>query len=188
MIHTVKGLSIVNAAEVDVCLEFPCFFCEPMEVGNLIFDSSAFSKSQSLYIWKFLVHVLLKPSLKDLEHYFGSMWNECNCAVVWTLFGIVPTLRLEWKLTFSSPMASDGFSKFADILNALTVLSFRIWNSSAGILSPPLALLVVMLPKAHLTSHLRMLALDEWPHAMVVIWVIKTFFCTVLLCIPAASS
>ena len=70
VIHTVKGLSIVSAAEVDVFMEFPCFFCDPTDVGNLIFDSSAFSKSQSLYI---LVHLSLKPSLKDLEHYLGSM-------------------------------------------------------------------------------------------------------------------
>ena len=62
--HTVKGFSVVNEAEVNVCLEFSCFFCEPMDVGNFISGSSAFSKS-SLYIRKFLVHILLKPSLKD---------------------------------------------------------------------------------------------------------------------------
>ena len=64
VIHTVKGLSIVNEAEIDVFLEFRCLFCDPADVGNLISDSSAFSKS-SLYIWKFSVHMLLKPSLKD---------------------------------------------------------------------------------------------------------------------------
>ena len=63
------------------------FFSDPTDVGNLISGSSAFSKS-SLYIWKFSVHMLLKPSLKYFEHYFASMWNECNCAVVWTFFGI----------------------------------------------------------------------------------------------------
>ena len=62
MIHTIKGFGIVNKAEVDVFLEFACFFYNPMNVGNLISGSSAFSKS-SLYIWKFQVHVLLKPSL-----------------------------------------------------------------------------------------------------------------------------
>ena len=72
MIHTVKGFSVVNEAEVDVFLKFLCFFYDPMDVGNLISDSSAFSKP-SLYIWKFLVHVLLKASLKDFEHYFASM-------------------------------------------------------------------------------------------------------------------
>ena len=71
VIHTVKGFSVVNEAEV-VFLEFSCFFYDPVDVGNLISGSSAISKS-SLYIWKFLVHVLLKPSLKDFEHYLASM-------------------------------------------------------------------------------------------------------------------
>ena len=83
VIYTVKGFSIVNEAEVDVFLEFPCLFYDPAYVGNLISDSSAFSKS-SLYIWKFLVRVLLKPSLKDFEHNLASTWNECNCVVLWT--------------------------------------------------------------------------------------------------------
>ena len=72
VIHTVKGFSIVNEAEVDVFLELPCFFCDPTDVGNLISGSSAFSKS-NLHIWKFLVHVLLKPSLENFEHYFASV-------------------------------------------------------------------------------------------------------------------
>ena len=72
MIHTVKGFSVVNEAEVDIFLEFPCFFCDPTNVGYLVSGSSAFSKS-SLSIWKFSVHVLLKPSLKDFEHYLASM-------------------------------------------------------------------------------------------------------------------
>ena len=72
MIHTVKGFGIVNKVEVDVFLELSCFFYDPTDVGNLISDSSAFSKS-SLYIWKFLVHVLLKLSLKNFEHDFTSM-------------------------------------------------------------------------------------------------------------------
>ena len=84
VIHTVKGFSVVN--EADVFLEFSCFFYDPVDVGNLISGSSAFSKS-SLYIWKFSVHVLLKPSLEEFEHYFASMWNECNCVVVWAFFG-----------------------------------------------------------------------------------------------------
>ena len=61
-------------------LELSCFFDDPVDVGNLISGSSAFSKS-SLYIWKFLVHILLKPSLKDFEHYFTSMGDESNCMV-----------------------------------------------------------------------------------------------------------
>ena len=67
-----KGFSIVNEAEVDVYLEFSCFFDDSTNVGNLISDSSAFSKS-SLNIWKFSVHVLLKPRLKDFEYYLASM-------------------------------------------------------------------------------------------------------------------
>ena len=72
VIHTVKSFSIVSEADGDVFLEFSCFICDPADVDNLISGSSAVSKS-SLYIWKFLVHLLLKPSLKDLEHYFASM-------------------------------------------------------------------------------------------------------------------
>ena len=72
VIHTIKGFGIVNEAEVDVFLEFSCFFCDPVDVGNLISDSSAFSKS-SLKIWKFLVHVLLKPCSENFEHYFANM-------------------------------------------------------------------------------------------------------------------
>ena len=81
VIHTVKNIDVVNKSEVDVFLELSCFFDDPMDVGNLIFGSSAFSKS-SLNIWKFLVHILLKLSLKDFEHYLASMCNECHCVVV----------------------------------------------------------------------------------------------------------
>ena len=85
MIHTVKGFTIVNEGEVDVFLELPGLFYDSTTFGNLISGSFAFSKS-SFYIWKFSFHVLLKPSLKDFEHYLFSMWNECSCAVVWTFF------------------------------------------------------------------------------------------------------
>ena len=71
VIYTVKGFSVVNEAEVDVFLQFSCFFYDPVDVGSLISGFSAFSKS-SLYILKFLVQLLLKPSLKDFEHYFAS--------------------------------------------------------------------------------------------------------------------
>ena len=74
-------MSVVVEAEVGVFLELSCFFDDPTDVGNLTSGSSAFSKS-SLSIWKFMVHVLLKPGLENFEHYFGSMWDECNCAVV----------------------------------------------------------------------------------------------------------
>ena len=72
VIHTVEGFSIVNEAEVDAFLEFLCFFYDPTDIGDLISGSLAFSKS-SLYIWKFSVHILLKPSLKDFKHYLASM-------------------------------------------------------------------------------------------------------------------
>ena len=72
VIHTVKGFSIVNKAEVDVFLELSCFFSDPVDVGNLISGSSAFSKT-SLNIWKFTVHVLLKPGLENNEYYFASV-------------------------------------------------------------------------------------------------------------------
>ena len=71
MIHTVKGITVVNEAEIDVFLELSCFFDDPVDVGNLISGSSAFSKS-SLYIGIFLVHVLLKPRLENFDHYFAS--------------------------------------------------------------------------------------------------------------------
>ena len=72
MIHTVKGFGIVNKAEVDVFLEFHCFFDDLVDVGNLISGSSAFPKT-SLNIWKFMVLVLLKPDLENFEHYFTSV-------------------------------------------------------------------------------------------------------------------
>ena len=72
MIHITKGLGIVSKAEIDVFLELSCFFNDPMDAGNLISGSSAFLKS-SLNIWKFLVHILLKPGLENFEHYFTSV-------------------------------------------------------------------------------------------------------------------
>ena len=87
MIHTVKGFGIANKAEIDVLLELSCFFDDPADVGNLISGSSALSKT-SLNIWRFMVHVLLKSGLDNFEHYFTSMWDECNCVVVWAFFDI----------------------------------------------------------------------------------------------------
>ena len=72
LIHTVKGFGIVNKAEIDVYLELSCFFDDPADVGNLISGSSAFSKT-SLNIWKFTVHLLLKPGLENFEHYLTSV-------------------------------------------------------------------------------------------------------------------
>ena len=98
-----------------------------MDIGNLISGASAFSKS-SLFIWKFLVHIMLKHNLKDIEHYLTSILNECNNLVVWTFFGINLSLELEWKLTFSSPVATAGSCRFADILNATPW-----WHHPSGI-------------------------------------------------------
>ena len=77
IIHTVEGFSVVNETEVDVFLEFPCYLCDSANVANLVSGSSAFSKP-SLNIWKFLVHVMLKPSLDDFKHNLTSMGDECN--------------------------------------------------------------------------------------------------------------
>ena len=116
VIHTVKVFGIVSKAEIDVFLELSCFFDDLSDVGNLISCSSAFSKT-SLNTWKFMVHVLLKPGLANFEHYFTSMWDECNC-VIFEHSLALPFLGWEWKLTFSSPVATAEFSKFAGILSA----------------------------------------------------------------------
>jgi len=86
VIHTVKGFGIVSKAEVDV-LNLSYFFNDPMDVGKFISGFSAFSKS-NLNIWKFSIHILLKPGLENFEHYFARVWYEYNYAVVWTFFGI----------------------------------------------------------------------------------------------------
>ena len=91
-------INTVNETEVDNFLEFPCFLHDPTDVGNLISGSSTFSKS-GLYIWKLLVYVPLKSSLKDFEHYFGSMWNECNCMIAWIF--IVIALLWDWNENWS---------------------------------------------------------------------------------------
>ena len=100
VIHTVKSFGIVNKAEVNVFLELS-YFNDPMDVGNLIFGSSAFSKS-SLNIWKFTVHILLKPSFENFEHYFTSVWDECNCLVIWALFGIA--FLWDWNGNWPFPL------------------------------------------------------------------------------------
>ena len=96
-----NGFGIVNRAEIDVFLELSCFFDDPADVGNLISGSSAFSKT-SLNIWKFMIHILLKPGLENLEHYFTSVWDECNCAVVWAFFGIA--FLWDWNENWPFPV------------------------------------------------------------------------------------
>ena len=162
-------------------LQLSCFFDDPMDVGNLISGSSAFSKS-SLNIWNFTVHVLLKPGLENFEHYFTSMWDECNCAVVWTLFGTGMKTDLFQSCGHCWVFKIDWHVE----CSTFTASSFRIWNSSTWIPSPPLGLFIVMLLKAHLTSHSRMsgsmwmITCDYLRH--------EDLFYTVLLCILATSS
>ena len=118
-IHTVKGFGIVNKEQLDVFLELSCFFNDPTDAGNLISGSSAFSKS-SLNIWNFTVHVLLKPGLENFECYFASSelvgWVQLygSLSILWHCL----SLGLEWKLTFSNPVATAEFSKFAGTLSA----------------------------------------------------------------------
>ena len=96
VIYTVKGFGIVNKAEVGVFLALSCFFDDPTDVGNLISGSSALYKT-SLNVWNFMVHILLKPGLEKFQHYFTSMWDECNCAVVWAFFGIAGPIT-SWQI------------------------------------------------------------------------------------------
>ena len=93
MIHTIKGFSVGDETEIDVFLKSPCFLDNPANVGNLISSSSSFSKP-ILDIWKFLVPMMLKPSMKDFKHDLTSMGEEYNCLMVSTFFGI--TLLGNW--------------------------------------------------------------------------------------------
>ena len=108
-----KALIVVNKAEIDVFLEPPCFFDGPMDIVNLISGSSVFSKS-SLNIWKFT----LKPGMENFEHYFTSVWDECNCCDSLSILWHYLSLGLEWKLNFSSSMATAEFSICAGIFSA----------------------------------------------------------------------
>ena len=101
VIHTVKGFGIVNKAEVRVFLKLSCFFDDPADVGNLISGSSAFSET-SWNIWNFTVHILLKPSLKNVEHYFTTVWGKGNCAVLWAFFGIA--FLWDWNENWPFPV------------------------------------------------------------------------------------
>ena len=113
-------------------------------------------------ICKSTVHLLLKPGLENFEHYLASMWNECSCVVVWTFFGIAllwdwnENLELDWNDLFQCCGHCWVFQICWHVeYSTFTAWFFRIWNSSSGIPLPPLALFIVMLPKAYLTLHLR---------------------------------
>ena len=124
-----------------------------MDVDNLISGSSVFSKS-SLNLCNFTVHVLLKPGLDNVEHFFASMWDECNLAVVWAFFSFA--FLWDWNENWSFPVLWQCwvFQTCWHIeCNTFTASTFRIWNSSTGFPTPLLALLVVMIPKDHLTFH-----------------------------------
>ena len=120
-------------------LELSCFFNDPVNVCNLISGASAFSKS-SLNIWKFTVEVLLKLGLENFEHYFASVWDECNCAVVWAFLALA---------FFGIGMKADLFQSNGHCwvfqicwhieCSTFTASFLKIWNSSTGIPSPPLA-------------------------------------------------
>ena len=167
-------------------------------------NSLAFSIIQRmLAIWSLVPLPFLKPAWtsgsswftycwslawKNFEHYFTSVWDECNCAVVWAFFGIA--FLWDWNEHWPFPVLWPLLS-FTNLLayecSTFTASSSRIWNSSTGIPSPPLALFIVMLSKAHLTSHARMSG-SRW--VITPLWLSGswTYFCTVLLCVLSTSS
>ena len=156
VIHTVKGFGVVNKAEVEVFLELPYFFDDPTYVG----------------IWSLVPLPFLNPTWTTgssrFMYYWSLAWNflsitllavrdECNCVVVWAFFGIA----FFWDWNETDLFQSCGHCWVFQICwhiecSTFTASSSRIWNSSTGILSPLLALFLVMLPRAHLTSHSRM--------------------------------
>ena len=155
VVDIVKGFGIVSKVEAHV-FETLLLFHDLKDVSNLTSGFPAFSKS-SLNIWNFSVHVLLKPSLENLGHYFASMWDEGNCAVVCTFFGI-GFLGNGMKTDLFQSCDHCWVFQICWYIECSTFIasSFKIWSSSAGIPSPPLALFVVMPLKAHLTYHSRM--------------------------------
>ena len=164
-------------------MELSCFFDDPTDVGDLISVSSAFSKTSldicklSICILsicnifcKFTVHGLLKPGLENFEHYFASVWDECNCVAVWAFFGIAFLRDWNENWLFQSCDHCWVFQICWYIeCSSFTASSFRIWNNLPGIPSPPLALFVVMLPKACLTLHSRMSG-SRWVWVITASW------------------
>ena len=136
VIHTLKGFGMVNKAKVVVFLEFFCFSYDPAVLAIWSLVPLPFLNS-SLNIWKFLVHVLLKPSLENFEHYFARVWDECNCTVVWTIFGIA--FLSYWNENWPFPSCSHCWVFqicWYIECSTFTASSFRIRNSPAGIPSP----------------------------------------------------
>ena len=161
VMYTVKGFGIVNKAKVDVFLELSCFFDDPTDVGNLISGSSAFSKS-SFNIWKFifmycwsLAWRILSITLLECEMSAIVQYSEHSLSLPFIGVGMKTDLFQScghcWVFQICWHIEHSTF----------TALSFRIWKRSTGIPSPPLALFIEMLPKAHLTSHSRM-SVSRW--------------------------
>ena len=147
----------------------------------MFFWNSHFSKSR-LDIWKFSVHVLLRPGLENFEHSFTSVWDECNCVVVWAFFGIafLWDWNENWPFPVLWPLLIFQICWHIEC-STFTASSFRIWNSSIGILSP-LALFIVMLPKAHLMS-LSRISGSRWvitPSWLSGLW--RSFLLMTLIC------
>ena len=136
VIYIAKSFGVINRAEVDVFLEFFCFFYDPMYVGNLISGSSTFSKSR-LNIWNFTVHVLLKSRL---ENYFASMWDERNCAVVWAFFGIafLWDWNVNWPFLVLWPLLSfpNLLAYWVCRLQQIVGNSLRVGNTRPPYLPP----------------------------------------------------
>ena len=152
-----------------------------MDAGDLISGSSAFSKSRS--------SCTLETRKENFEHYFASLWDEWNCTTVWKFIGTSFFLGTGMK---TEHFQSCGHCWIFQICwhiecSTFTASSFRIWDSSTGIPSPLLVLFVVMLPKAHLTSHSRMSG-SRW--VITSLWLSGSWrsFCIILLCILATSS
>ena len=147
-----------------------------------------FGSSSFIYFWMDFELDFGFYNLKDFEHYLASLWNKCNCVVVWTFFGIA----LLWDWNKNWPLPVSGHCWIFQICwhieyITLTASSLRIWNSSAGIPSPSLALFVLMFPKAYLITHSSVSG-SRW--VITPAWLsrsLRPLLCTVLLCILATS-
>ena len=152
VIHTVKGFSVVSEAEVDIFLEFSCFFSSPVDVGNLISGPSCLFEIQLEYL-KFSVHILLMPSLENFEYNFASIWNECNCVVVWSFFGIAPLWNWNenWPFPVLCPLLSfpNLLAYWVQHFNSIIFQDLKQlnWNSIIS-----MSFLCSLFPKAQLTS------------------------------------
>ena len=118
VVHTIEGFVIVNKAEIYVFLELPCFFDDPVDIGNLISGSSAFSK-YSLNIWCFSVHILLRPGLENFEHNFVTVWDEYNCVVARTFFSIA--FLWDWNENWPFPVLWP-------LLSFPNLLAYWLWH------------------------------------------------------------